>query len=135
MNSSNALKEYRSVGVQTGITDASAHKVVAMLMAGALEHIAVARGAVERDNMALKGESVSRVIAIVDTLRASLNYEQGGEIAVNLGSLYDYMEKRLLQANINNDVSILDEVAALLQEIKLGWDAIPEDMRGGHRGA
>ena len=131
MNTSNALKEYRSVGVQTGVTDASAHKVVSMLIDGVLERVAIAKGAIERGDVALKGESISRSISIVDTLRASLNHQQGGEIAANLASLYDYMEKRLLEVNLHNDASILDEVAALMQEIKLGWDAIPDEMRGG----
>lgn len=132
MNTSNALKEYRSVGVQTGVTDASAHKVVSMLMDGVLERTATAKGAIERGNTVLKGECISRSIAIVDTLRASLNHEQGGEIAANLASLYDYMEKRLLEANLGNDPLILDEIVALMQEIKLGWDAIPEAMQGGY---
>ncbi len=50
-------------------------------------------------------------------------------MAENLDRLYDYMERQLLQANLKNDVNILDEVSSLLKEIKVGWDAIPAEIR------
>jgi flagellar protein FliS len=65
----------------------------------------------------------------VGGLQASLDYDSGGEIAENLGNLYDYMSRRLVVANLRNDGSILDEVASLIVEIKMGWDGIPDTLK------
>lgn len=124
-----ALNQYRSVSVQSGMTDATPHHMITMLFDGALDRVASARGAIDRGEVSRKGELLGSVIAIIDSIRASLDYDKGGEIAANLGSLYDYIEGRLVEANASSDVSILDEVSSLLREIKTGWTAIPADLR------
>ena len=73
---------------------------------------------------AAKGELISKAIGIIGGLRESLDLQQGGEIAANLDRLYEYMVSRLVEANIGNDVAIIDEVAELLRNVKSGWDAI-----------
>ncbi|HEX7036413.1 MAG TPA: flagellar export chaperone FliS [Pseudomonadales bacterium] len=105
---------------------ASPHQLVSMLMDGALERIVQARAAMERQLTARKGERIGKAISIIDSLRASLNQDRGGEVAANLAALYDYMVRRLLHANLNNDPDALDEVQRLLKEIKAGWDGIAE---------
>ena len=129
MNQILALDQYKAIGVQSGMTDATPHQMITMLLDGALDRIASAKGAMSRNEVARKGELVGSAIAIVDGMRASLDYEVGGEIAANLGSLYDYIERRLLEANTGSDSSMLDEVSSLLREIKAGWDSIPSDVR------
>ena len=62
---------------------------------------------------------------IIDELRLSLNYEEGGEVAKNLGGLYDFMMSELVTVNLKNDLEKLESTAALLREIKESWDAIP----------
>ena len=131
MNAHSALNSYRSIGNQSGVEDASPHQLVAMLFNGALERIAAAKGHMERGEVSQKGEKISRVIDIIDNLRASLNHDVGGELSANLSSLYDYMEQRLLDANLNNKPELLEEVAGLFREIKSGWDDIPVEQRGG----
>jgi flagellar protein FliS len=76
-----------------------------------------------------KGGLISQAISIIDGLRNSLDMEAGKEIAVNLDNLYEYCERRLLKANIDNDPAILDEVSSLLHEVKSAWDAIPHSDR------
>jgi len=129
MNQMTALDQYKAVGVQSGMTDATPHQMITMLLDGALDRIASAKGAIARNEVARKGELLGSAIAIIDGMRASLDYNGGGEIAANLGSLYDYIERRLLEANTSADVTILDEVGGLLKEIKSGWNSIPADVR------
>src|SRR5690606_27077331 len=74
------------------------------------------------------GQLISKTIEIVGGLRGFLDMEKGGEIAEQLENLYEYMERRLLQANLKNDVEILDEVAGLIREVKEGWDGIREEV-------
>jgi len=129
MNAVSAMKQYQQVSVHSGIMDASPHRLVQMLMEGALEKIALAKGNMANREIASKGENISKAIAIIGGLQSSLNKEAGGEIAENLGNLYDYMSHRLVIANLRNDESILDEIAGLLVEIKMGWDGIPDTFK------
>jgi flagellar protein FliS len=95
-----------------------------MLFEGALERLASAKGHLQRNEIASKGEQIGKAINIIGGLHDSLNLEAGGELARNLDVLYDYMQRRLLQANQKSDPAVLDEVAGLLRELKAGWDAI-----------
>ena len=129
MNAVSAMKQYQQVSVHSGIMDASPHRLVQMLMEGALEKIALAKGGMVNKEIASKGENISKGIAIIGGLKSSLNMEVGGALAENLSNLYDYMANRLVVANLRNDESILDEVAGLMAEIKMGWDGIPDEFK------
>jgi len=124
-----SINQYRKVQSQSAITDASPHMLISMLFRGALDNIAVARGAIERGQAALKGEKIGRAIDIIDNLRSSLDMSVGGEVAQNLKDLYDYMEGRLLTANMEDSTAALEEVASLLGEIAQGWNAMPEEYK------
>ena len=125
-NKDSMLNQYRQVGTQSGVASASPHRLIQMLMEGALEKINLAKGYMQRGEIALKGSHISWAISIIDGLRMSLDIEAGGEIAQNLDDLYDYMGRRLVEANLDNDEAMLDEVAGLLLEIKSAWDTVPE---------
>jgi flagellar protein FliS len=125
-----ALRQYKQVGVQTGVADASPHRLIQLLMAGALDKIAIAKGNIARGETSEKGRNTSAAIAIVDGLRGSLDMEKGGEIARNLDTLYEYMIRCLMEANFRNETAKLDEVASLMGSLKSAWDAIPEGLRG-----
>jgi len=123
-----AVKQYNKVGVSSGVESASPHRLIQMLMVGALEKINMAKGQMKRGEVSPKGGNISWAISIIDGLRASLDLNTGGEIAQNLDDLYDYMTRRLARANVENDADILDEVASLLRSIKGSWDEVPERM-------
>ena len=120
---------YQQVDCYTGVTEADPHQLVRMLLDGALGKIAAAKGMMSRSEIARKGEVIGQAISIVGGLRSSLDMSAGGEIAANLDNLYEYIERRLLESNVNNDTGILDEVAALLREVKTGWESIPQEAR------
>jgi len=119
-----ALKQYAQINIQTGAENASPHRLIQMLMEGALSNILKAKNSMKADQPDEKGKHISAAISIIGGLRDSLDQKQGGQIADNLDRLYEYMTQRLMQANINNDSVLLDEVYGLLAEIKQAWDAI-----------
>ncbi|HEY5763202.1 MAG TPA: flagellar export chaperone FliS [Rhodocyclaceae bacterium] len=121
----NAVSAYKSVGVDSAVTAADPHKLILLLLDGGLSAISIAKGAMAQGQVAGKGEAISKAIDIVENgLRASLDKEQGGELALQLDLLYEYMGRRLLHANVKNDSAALDEVSALLREIHAAWSEI-----------
>jgi flagellar protein FliS len=125
---SGALKQYQQIGVQATISEADPHTLITLLLQGGLQRIAQAKGYMLRGDLQ-KGSFISQAISIIDGLRSSLDMKAGKEIAENLDNLYEYCERRLLKANIDNDTGILDEVSSLLHEVKSAWDSIPPSER------
>ena len=119
-----AMREYEQVGARSQVEGASPERLIQLMLEGALDRVALARGAMENGETAAKGERISKAIGLVEGLRASLDHERGGELAGNLDALYEYASRRLLEANLRNDVAILDEVSNLLREIKQAWDRL-----------
>lgn len=116
---------YAKVGIETGVIAASPHKLIVMLFDGAIVAISNAIQYLNADDVAAKGQAISKAIAIIENgLRASLDKKAGGEIASSLDALYEYMTNRLLLANINNQVEMLVEVQNLLRDLKASWEAI-----------
>ncbi|KAF1053170.1 MAG: Flagellar secretion chaperone FliS [Stenotrophomonas maltophilia] len=124
MNAMAALRQYQNVNTQSQLHDASPHRLIQMLMEGGLGRIAQARGAMDRGEFAQKGMLIAKTVGIIGGLREALNFDAGGELAQNYAELYDYMNRRLGEANRNNDAGILDEVSNLLRTMKEGWDGI-----------
>jgi flagellar protein FliS len=125
-----ALKAYQSAGAHGQVAEADPHRLVLLLLDGAVDRLVMARSQIERGNVPQKAETLSRAMAIIDSLNANLDLDRGGDIAVNLRGLYDYATRRLLEANLRNDLQALDEVAGLLKEIRAGWQAIAPAARG-----
>lgn len=123
----NALKAYQKVNTQTSTTDADPHKLIQLLLAGALERINMAKARIQAKDYEGKGRLISKTLDIVSGLRSFLDFEKGGELAERLDGLYDYMERTLFTASVHNDVTKLDEVSNLLRAIKEGWDGIREE--------
>lgn len=120
-----AMNAYAKVELDTIVAAADSHKLILLLFQGALLAISQAKGHMLRKDAAAKGKSISHAIRIIsEGLLCSLDKDAGGELAQNLAALYEYMGKRLLEANLKNDMAALDEVSKLLTELKEGWEAI-----------
>lgn len=118
---------YATVGLETGVAAASPHKLVVMLYDGVIVALLSAINGIKASNIAVKGASLSKAITIIDNgLRASLDKKAGGEIAANLDALYDYMSRRLLEANIKSDASIVEEIHGLMANLREAWVQIGE---------
>lgn len=128
----NAAKAYSTVGIETSVQSASPHQLIILLFEGAREAVIIARAGIESGNIPQKGMAITKAIDIIlNGLRASLNLEEGGNLAQNLYALYDYMARRLLHANMRNDKAALDEVLNLLSEIHSAWVAIGDKAASG----
>lgn len=124
-SASSGANAYAKVDVETGVVAASPHKLVVMLFEGAMIAISSAIQQMRAGDIAGKGKSISKAITIIDEgLRASLDKKVGGEIALNLDALYEYMSSRLVIANLKNQPAILEEVHQLLKGLKDAWEAI-----------
>jgi flagellar protein FliS len=126
----NGAKAYATVGMETGVIAANPHKLIVMLFEGAQIALTTASQQMTAGNIAAKGQAISKAIMIIDNgLRASLDKTVGGDIAIKLDSLYEYMSNQLLNANLKNDPALVEEVQGLLEDIKGAWIAItPSDQ-------
>jgi flagellar protein FliS len=120
-----AVDQYHSAD-NSSIAYADPHELILRLMNGALERIAQAKGAIQYNNIALKGEVIGKAISIIAGLSACLDNSQQGNLSENLSGLYEYMILILTEANISHDVEKLDEASHLLLEIKSAWVQIPQ---------
>jgi flagellar protein FliS len=116
--------QYKTIELQSRIDTASPHELIELLLQGARSHIATAQGNIQRNQIKDKGEHIGKAISIVEGLKTSLNQDQGGEIAVNLLKLYDYIQHLLLKANLTNDEDLLAQSNMLLAEVHQAWQAI-----------
>lgn len=123
------LKGYTQDSLRTRVAGADPYQLIQMLMAGAIERISYAKGAIQRKELEQKSIHLSKASTIVESLRSSLDMSIGGEVSSNLNDLYLYMLDRLSDAAVKNDTEILDEVSSLLKQIKSAWDAIPFSER------
>ena len=120
----NAAASYSQVRVETGVAGARPIDLVVMVYEGAIETLGKAAAQLRSGDINGKNVTITRAIRIIDEgLRATLD-PRGGEIAANLGDLYDYMARRLLQGSVRNDAAMIDEVRILLLELKSAWDEL-----------
>lgn len=123
----NALHQYQAVNTQTSVVDVDRHRLIQLLFDGALERINMAKGRIQVKDYEGKNRLINKSIEIVAGLRSFLDLDRGQDLARNLSDLYEYMEHRLFQANVRNDLAALDEVASHLRKVKEGWDGIREE--------
>ncbi|MCB1625426.1 MAG: flagellar export chaperone FliS [Pseudomonadales bacterium] len=123
------LAAYQSVATHGGVAASDPHRLIVMLMDGALERIASARALAHQGAHAEKAQLLHRTVSIIDELRNCLDLEAGGELAHNLDSLYEYLCRRLLQISADAQFDSLDEVSTLLNGIRTAWLQIPPQAR------
>ena len=124
MYAAKGTQAYAQIGVESAVMSASQQQLVTMLFDGVLSALVRARLFMQDNNQQGKGVSLSKAINIIENgLRVSLDEESKDELTQNLIALYSYMVRRLLQANLRNDVSAVEEVEALMRNIADAWKA------------
>ena len=128
MSLNSSLAQYQQVSNSEAMSGASPHRLIQMLMEGSLKRMAEAKGAIQRGDVAKKGEAIGKAVSIIGGLRDSLNMDVEGGLSQQLDSLYEYMVGRLMQANIHRDESMVDEAMQIMITIKSGWDGIADQV-------
>lgn len=123
------LKAYNSVGVSNQAAMADPYRVIQMLLQGALDKMAYAKGAIERKDHAEKAKNLTKSVAIVSALQGSLDMDVKADVTNNLFDLYSFVMDQLTDVSIDNDVEKLDQTMFVIRQIKEGWDAIPVSAR------
>ncbi len=100
---------------------ANSHQLVLMLFGGLMDELVRAKGHVEAHRLERKTTSISKCIDILNALTSVLNYQQGGELANRLASLYDYCVYRLYDASNTMSINRIEEVQHIVSELHLGW--------------
>lgn len=132
MRSANA---YRTVGVETAITGADSHQLINMLYDALLTSLGGAKLAMQNNDFAAKGAAIGRAVRLLEEgLKAALSDSQGGELAANLRSLYDYCIIRLSEANLHMDIKRVEEVERLIKPVAEAWKQIRTEVRGNTSG-
>ena len=129
MTYSHGANAYARVGVESGVMSADPHKLIVMLFDGAQASIRAARIHMQAGNVSEKGKAISKALDIINNgLAAALDQEKGGEIAERLGSLYDYIARLLLTANLRNDEESLNQAEQLLEDVASAWREIGQQQ-------
>lgn len=128
---SRAASAYQAASVETSVHGASPHQLIVLLFDGLLQALGTARAAMQRKDIAVKGQQILRAVRFLEEgLKAGLDETQGGEVARNLRALYDYCITRLTHANLRNDEAALDEVIRLITPVAEAWKQIGQQAGG-----
>lgn len=110
-------------------------RIVSLLFDGAVNFLKVARRRMEQRDIPGKGICIGKAASIVCELNSSLDMEQGGEVARNLRRLYEFVQDRLLKANLRNDMASLNEAERVLETLRGGWKEMEMQQAAAHMAA
>lgn len=116
-----AMASYGGVKHQAGVAYADGARLTQMLYDGLCDALVLAEGYMARREVAEKGEAVNRAMRILFGLKGTLDFEQGGDVALALDEFYTYATRRLLAVSAENDLDGLREVRGQIDEIRLAW--------------
>ena len=117
---SNGIQDYR----RTSVVTADSKRLVLMCYEGAVDNLKIGRQKIIEKNYEGKGKALMKAQDIIDELLCSLDFEKGGSIAKNLDSLYNYIVRRIIHADLNKDIRTIDEVIGILNELKSAWEEV-----------
>jgi flagellar protein FliS len=126
MYAKKGIQAYKKDSIKSDLASADPHRVIQLLMHGAIERLALGKGCIERADWGGKGEAFTRAIEIINALRDALDRDVNPELVDNLDGLYDYMIVRINEASVSKDCAVIDQIIGLLLQIKGAWDQISE---------
>jgi flagellar secretion chaperone FliS len=117
---------YSRLDITTAVESANSQQLVKLMLDGALARLIRAKGCINHRDIEGRNDALTTGLGIIGALQGCLDHERGGSLAANLDSLYDYMQRRLFRANVDNDLTAIDEVIDLVRTLKDAWDAIDD---------
>lgn len=123
------VNAYQRVGGRDQATTADPYQLIQMLMNGALQKLAIGKGAIERKDLESKSENLTKALSIVGALQEGLDMNVEGEVSGNLFDLYDYVKRQIIDAMASNNPESIDNCLMVMRSLKEGWDAIPVEAR------
>lgn len=125
----NIRSAYQTAGLEAEILGSSPHRLIKLLFDGAFAYIGKARQHMAAGNVQGKAEAITRAVDLISRgLRASLNLNEGGELAQSLDDLYEYIGLQLVKAHLQNDPALLDEAEKLLWQLADAWEKIGKEV-------
>lgn len=123
------INAYQRVGGRDQATTADPYQLIQMLMNGALQKLAVSKGAMERKDLEVKSENLTKSLSIVNALQDGLDMNVESEVVGNMYDLYDYIKRQIVEAMASNKIEAVENCLMVMRNLKEGWDAIPVDAR------
>lgn len=123
-----AVKQYKNIDLQGRIEEASPYELILLLLQGARSHISSSINHIQHKQLSQKGERIGKTISILDELRNALNHDVDPEMTANLDQLYDYIQRILLKANLDNNIDLLKEANSLLEQVHSAWLGLKEKI-------
>lgn len=124
----NPYQAYQS----NSVTTASPGELTLMLYNGCIKFIKLGRQAIEENNIEAKNTNLQKAQNIIREFMVTLNMDM--EVSKNMMAMYDYMNRRLMEANLKNDVAILDEVEGLVTDFRDTWKQVIQQNRQRQHG-
>ncbi|KKB75079.1 MULTISPECIES: flagellar export chaperone FliS [Bacillus] len=117
---------------QNSINMKSPGELTLMLYDGCLKFMKLAKQAIEQGDMEMKNTNLVKAQNIIQELNVTLNREV--ELAGSMGAMYEYIYRRLIEANINNDKDIVTEVEGYVKDFRDAWKQAIQIERQGRFG-
>ncbi|MGM7702909.1 flagellar export chaperone FliS [Pseudalkalibacillus sp. Hm43] len=124
----NAYQTYQ----QNSVGTASPGELTLMLYNGCLKFLKQAKTAIETGNVQDKNTNLQKAQKIIQELMVTLNTDV--PVGNQMLQLYDYMNRRLIDANVKNDVTIIEEVEGLTTEFRDTWKEVIQQNRKANYG-
>lgn len=121
----NAYESY----LDSMILSADPVELVSIMYGAALDAVGRARVALEQGDILTRSRQITKTSEILNELALSLDHARGGDFSRNLAELYDYMQRRLIEANTRQAMAPLVEVAGLLTTLKSGWNECQSSLK------
>ena len=121
------IQSYR----KTNIITSDPVRLIIMCYEGVIDSLRLAKEKIKEEDYEKKAKAIIKAQDIIEELICSLDFENGGEIARNLESLYNYMVRRIIQSDLNKDVEPIEEVIGMFTELLSAWrevDSKPESQ-------
>lgn len=102
----------------------SKEQLLLKLYNGSLNFLTLAKRGIDENNPRVKGENITKVLNIITELDCALDMDVGGEMAENLSNLYRHILFSLVDANLKNDITIIENVENIIREIQTGFQEV-----------